>query len=113
MRHAPCATNYPPAVPACLPQAFAPLITLNSYIQQQPNVTILGPQFQSIASGLLAQLPPNTFQALQYSPFGVVDVSGVEIGRAIRGEIRGNRCGGRGREGADCRQGLSHPDDSL
>ena len=93
MRHAPCATNYPPAVPACLPQAFAPLITLNSYIQQQPNVTILGPQFQSIASGLLAQLPPNTFQALQYSPFGVVDVSGVEIGRETRGEIRGNRCG--------------------
>ena len=56
------------------PQAFAPLITLNAFIQQQPNSAILGPQFPSIASGLIAQLPPSTFQALQFQPMGLIEV---------------------------------------
>ncbi|GAX74177.1 hypothetical protein CEUSTIGMA_g1626.t1 [Chlamydomonas eustigma] len=51
-------------------RAFAPLVTLNSFIQQTPYVPDLLPQFSSIATGLLDQLPPNTFASLQFSPFG-------------------------------------------
>ncbi|GAX77208.1 hypothetical protein CEUSTIGMA_g4654.t1 [Chlamydomonas eustigma] len=51
-------------------QAYAPLITFNSFIQQNYNATLQEQQFNSIAEGLLAQLPPNTFQSLQLAPFG-------------------------------------------
>ena len=56
-------------------QAFAPLVTLNSFIQQTPNYKELLPKFPSIAAGLLASLPPNTFGSLQFSPFGFIMVS--------------------------------------
>ncbi|KAG1672492.1 hypothetical protein FOA52_002800 [Chlamydomonas sp. UWO 241] len=53
-------------------QTFAPLISLDAFIQQTPNYTELMPQFRTIAKGLLEQLPPGTIQNLQLSPFGIL-----------------------------------------
>ncbi|KAG1672491.1 hypothetical protein FOA52_002799 [Chlamydomonas sp. UWO 241] len=53
-------------------QTFAPLVSLDAFIQQTPNYTELMPRFRTIAKGLLEQLPPGTIQNLQLSPFGII-----------------------------------------
>ncbi|KAG1672489.1 hypothetical protein FOA52_002797 [Chlamydomonas sp. UWO 241] len=53
-------------------QTFAPLVSLDAFIQQTPNYTELMPRFRTIAKGLLEQLPAGTIQNLQLSPFGIL-----------------------------------------
>ncbi|GAX78417.1 hypothetical protein CEUSTIGMA_g5859.t1 [Chlamydomonas eustigma] len=51
-------------------QAYAPLITISTFIQLIPNASLRASQFPIIAKALLSQFPPGTFHSLRLKPFG-------------------------------------------